>query len=84
VSGQWERNDSESRWELAAYREDIPRMTTDRIVGAWVADELIAGAASPAMVAASVFNQAGSVPPPLAGYLPPHGPNVIVYDLGKP
>jgi hypothetical protein len=84
VRGQWERNDLEYRWELAGYHVDVPRQVTDRIVAAWVTDELIAGVADPVMAAASLFNKIGSVPPPLAGYLPPHDPNVVVYDLGEP
>jgi hypothetical protein len=84
VSGQWERNDSESRWELAAYREDVRRQVTDRIVVAWVTDELIADAASPAMTAARLFGKLGSVPPPLAEHLPPWDPDTVVYDPGEP
>jgi hypothetical protein len=84
VSGQRERNDSESRWELAAYREDVPRQVTDRIVAAWVTDEHIACVANPVMAAARLFNRIGSVPPPLAEHLPPWDPNTVVYDLDKP
>jgi hypothetical protein len=83
VSGQWERNDSESRWELAAYREDVPRQVTDRIVAAWVTDEHIACVANPVMVAARLFNQVGSVPPPLAEHLPPWDPNTVICDPGE-
>ena len=81
MSGQWEHDDGEARWELVAYREDVPRMATDRIVGAWVTDEMIAGVASLRMLAVRLFNTIGSVPPPLEGHLPPWDPNVVSYDL---
>lgn len=84
MSGQWERNDGESRWELVAYHEDVPRQVTDRIVWAWVTDEHIANVASPAMVAARLFGRLGSVPPPLEEHLPPWDPNTVLYDLGEP
>jgi hypothetical protein len=77
VSGRWEHDDDEARWELVAYREDVPRMTTDRIVGAWVTDEMIARVASPQMLAVHLFSKLGSVPPPLAEHLPPRDPNVV-------
>lgn len=82
MSGQWEH--SGSQWELAAYQEDIPRQTRNRVVGAMVTDEFIANVASPAQAAVHLFNKIGSVPPPLAGYLPPHDPDVVVYDMGEP
>lgn len=82
MSGQWEHTGSQ--WELAAYREDVPRMTTDRIAGAWVTDELIARVHSPQMLAVRLFNKIGSVPPPLEEYLPPHDPNTVRYDLAAP
>jgi hypothetical protein len=81
VSGRWERDDGEARWELVAYREDVPRMTTERIVGAWVTDEHIDRVASPQMLAVHLFNKLGSVPPPLEEHLPPHDPNTVTYDL---
>lgn len=81
MSGRWEHDDDEAQWELVAYREDVPRMATDRIVGAWVTDEMIAGVASLRMLAVRLFNTIGSVPPPLEGHLPPHDPNTVTYDL---
>lgn len=84
MSGQWEHDDDEARWELVAYREDVPRMVTERIVGAVVTDEMIARVAGPQMLAVRLFNRIGSVPPPLAEHLPPHDPDAVVYDLEKP
>ena len=81
MSGRWEHDDDEAQWELVTYREDVPRMTTDRIVGARVTDEMIAGVASLRMLAVRLFNTIGSVPPPLEGHLPPWDPNVVTYDL---
>jgi hypothetical protein len=81
VSGRWEHDDDEAQWELVTYREDVPRMTTDRIVGARVTDEMIASVASPQRLAVSLFNTIGSVPPPLEEHLPPWDPNTVTYDL---
>lgn len=83
VSARWEHDDGEARWELVAYSEDVPRMTTDRIVGAWVTDEMIARVASPQRLAVRLFNKLGSVPPPLAEYLPPWDPNTVTYGGGS-
>jgi hypothetical protein len=79
VSGQWEHNGSESRWEPVAYHEDVPRETTDRIIGAWITDEFIERVANPERAAARLSSKLGSVPPPLEALLPPFGPDVVIY-----
>lgn len=72
---EWRHNDEESRWELGYY-DDVAR--TERWVwSAYVTDEMIDRIAEPAHLAVRTFNKLGSVPPPLAGYLPPEPPWVL-------
>jgi hypothetical protein len=65
---EWRHNDGERRWDLVWPDETGQRST----VCARVADGFIACA--DATAATRVYEALGSVPPPLAGYLPPDLP----------
>jgi hypothetical protein len=75
MSGQWEHR--ESRWELVAYREDVPMETRLRIVRVWITDGFIERVANPERFAALLFNKLGSVPPPLEELLQPFDPDAV-------
>lgn len=81
MSGQWRHDDKRERWELGAVMQPDPaRGHREWLPYAMVTDEMITRVASPAFLAARMFNSLGSVPPPLAEYLPPDDPTRVVYE----
>ena len=78
VSAEWVHNDQEAQWELRLTWRDEPRQRTETRVIAWVADEMIT-CTDPVMTAAALFGKIGTVPPPLAGHLPPYDPDIVMW-----
>lgn len=81
MSGRWRHNDDEQRWELGYYtKPDLPR---DDPGGEWqwagyITDEFIDRTAfTPVQLAVRMFSKFRSVPPPLAGHLPPAPPPAL-------
>lgn len=74
---EWRHDDDESRWEYG-YCDDVAG-TEHWVWSAYVTDEMIDRVALPAQLAARIFNKLGSVPPPLAEYLPPEPPVITTW-----
>jgi hypothetical protein len=72
---EWRHNPKKSWWELGYW--DEPRQEFAGV--AWVTDEFIART-DPRMTAAALHRRLGTVPPPLAEFLPPPVP--VVYEAG--
>lgn len=68
---KWTYNDEEHEWEIVVNGHVV----------AFVTDEMIERVADPQAIAVRVFNSVGSVPPPLEKLLPPHDPNIVIYDV---
>lgn len=70
----WRHNDEESRWELGYH--DVPMERW--VCSGYVTDEFLERVAMPPeRLAVHLWKRFGSVPPPLAGRLPPEPPVVF-------
>jgi hypothetical protein len=81
VSGTWEHNVTEHQWELVFRVTDTWGHLMERRVAAWVTDEFIERVWDKRIAAVRLFNQIGTVPPPMQEYLPPDDGGAVLYDL---